>query len=647
MSTSTSSSDARAARRARRSLCTARVWSGVNAVVAASLASDDETFFGSDVDVDSDVESAPASPAAKLPCLADTWESGSSSSDLDVSQVLSEEEQSPESDTDVGDSLEDVQTRIATGCNCHDRNHFTVLSAKELLHVRSQMSKMKKKEKDSFVLGVLSAGVFSDAQSHGRTATSDPRKRVKFDYKLFGHGACRSAILYAFKIGPTHLKRLQKLAGQNLCSPNPHANLGGQAWNMCAADDRKRVSQFITNYATVNGLPMPAAPRGRAHSAPTYLPASDTYVSVHADYCKAQQEGEPTVSISTFKRIWKTDHPDIKFMSPREDVCGKCEQFRNNLRTMWSEGSKRELSEKWMQHIDLATSERVFYNDCLKSAKEDADTVTHITFDYSENFGIPYHSRQPGPVYFKVLLRMNDFGIINEAIPEQVHHIYHEGQTIGADNSKAHGPNNVISMLHHYLATHPHAQCLHAHCDNCCGQNKNKSVMAYFCWRVMVGLEKDINVSFMVVGHTRCSVDGGFGLAKKKFRCSDCDTPEQLSATIDASAEQNKACLYEWQWRNWDAFLSQKFRRLSGITKFQHFRFSSEFPGSVKVKETVDGPETTFKLATVSADSLVASDLPEVLPAGGITEDRKAYLVKHVLEFCRPENRDAFKEALG
>jgi len=179
---------ARAARRARRSLCTARVWSGVNAVVAASLASDDETFFGSDVDVDSDVESAPASPAAKLPCLADTWESGSSS-------------------------------------------HFTVLSAKELLHVRSQMSKMKKKEKDSFVLGVLSAGVFSDAQSHGRTATSDPRKRVKFDYKLFGHGACRSAILYAFKIGPTHLKRLQKLAGQNLCSPNPHANLGGQAWN--------------------------------------------------------------------------------------------------------------------------------------------------------------------------------------------------------------------------------------------------------------------------------------------------------------------------------------------------------------------------------------------------------------------------------
>jgi len=103
-----------------------------------------------------------------------------------------------------------------------------------------------------------------------------------------------------------------------------------------------------------------------------------------------------------------------------------------------------------------------------------------------------------------------------------------------------------------------------------------------------IKMEKDINVSFMVVGHTRCSVDGGFGLAKKKFRCSDCDTPEQLSATIDASAEQNKACLYEWQWRNWDAFLSQKFRRLSGITKFQHFRFSSEFPGSVKVKETVD-----------------------------------------------------------
>ena len=74
----------------------------------------------------------------------------------------------------------------------------------------------------------------------------------------------------------------------------------------------------------------------------------------------------------------------------------------------------------------------------------------------------------------------------------------------------------MTSMLHSYLSDVSHGPVLHAHCDNCVGQNKNKTIMAYFCRRVMCGLEKEIRVSFMVVGHTRCSVDDGFGTAKKK-----------------------------------------------------------------------------------------------------------------------------------
>ena len=65
-----SSSEARAARRARRSFCSARVWSVVTDEVAASLHSDDETFFGSDLET-SDSESPPSSPLAKRPRLSD------------------------------------------------------------------------------------------------------------------------------------------------------------------------------------------------------------------------------------------------------------------------------------------------------------------------------------------------------------------------------------------------------------------------------------------------------------------------------------------------------------------------------------------------------------------------------------------------
>ena len=260
---------------------------------------------------------------------------------------------------------------------------------------------------------------------------------------------------------------------------------------------------------------------------------------------------------------------------------------------------------------------------------------------------IPYHARQPGPVYFKVLFRVNDFGIVNEAAKEQVHHLFHEGQTIAVDNGKNHGPNCVVSMLHHYLATHDHASELHGHCDNCCGQNKNKTVLAYLCWRVLVGLEDDIKLSFMAVGHTRCSVDGGFGTAKQKFRASDCDTVSQLATVINASAASNKAELCCWEWRDWDTFLADKFKKVVGITKYYHFHFSKTFPGIVKMAKEVDSADVvSLQLLRNPGQQLSADVLPSVLPRAGLSEQRRKYLEEKVAVFTHSENREQFKQLL-
>ena len=340
-------------------------------------------------------------------------------------------------------------------------------------------------------------------------------------------------------------------------------------------------------------------------------------------------------------------HPDVKFMVPTEDVCATCERLRNLLRVELSGDGKVSLSNQLKSHVELAQAERAFYNKCIEDAKASPNTSTHLTFDFSENFGIPYHSRQPGPVYFKVLFRINDFGIANEAKKEQVHHLFDETQTIGKDNSKNHGPNCVVSMLDHYLQGHQHARSLHAHCDNCCGQNKNKTVMAYFCWRVLAGLEDEIKVSFMVVGHTRCAVDGGFGTAKKKFRSSDCDTPKQLSDLITSSASSNKTDCFTWQWRNWDAFLGTRFRKVEGITQYQHFFFSKDFPGKVKMAKHLDRDPVILNLCkTHPPPQYDATVLPEILPPAGLSDDRRGYLVKNVLDFCHPENKDAFQSCM-
>ena len=70
------------------------------------------------------------------------------------------------------------------------------------------------------------------------------------------------------------------------------------------------------------------------------------------------------------------------------------------------------------------------------------------------------------------------------------------------------GANSIISMVHHFLATHSLGEVnLHLHADNCSGQNKNRYVMQYLAWRVLSGLNKYITLSFLIVGHTKFSPD--------------------------------------------------------------------------------------------------------------------------------------------
>ena len=50
------------------------------------------------------------------------------------------------------------------------------------------------------------------------------------------------------------------------------------------------------------------------------------------------------------------------------------------------------------------------------------------------------------------------------------------------------------------------------------GQNKNKYVIGYLLWRVMIGLHRAIDLHMQIPGHTKCQVDAGFAQIKKKYR---------------------------------------------------------------------------------------------------------------------------------
>ena len=60
------------------------------------------------------------------------------------------------------------------------------------------------------------------------------------------------------------------------------------------------------------------------------------------------------------------------------------------------------------------------------------------------------------------------------------------------------------------------------------GQNKNNAMIQYLLYRVLTGLHDTIELSFLVVGHTKFAPDGYFGLIRRRYRRSQVYTYDHL-----------------------------------------------------------------------------------------------------------------------
>ena len=458
-------------------------------------------------------------------------------------------------------------------------------------------------------LGVLEGCARRDALQHARQmADRDERRQITFQYRVSGIEVCSTVFTYCYDKTKWQLTLLQLMIREEAVLPREHGGLGRRPNTAYPEEVSETAVRFIKNFAGVHGLPQPAARRSRPDDPPVYLPAHQNYKLVHAKYFDEMTGKQDCLGYHAFCKLWRRECTAIKFMSPREDVCHVCEEMRGNVRIAKSETEKEGALKAFSDHLESAQVERDAYREAIKSAKEawqvsqendekESPHLMHYTFDFAQSVYLPYSFRQVGPIYFKSPLKVHIFGICDDALSRQVNYLLHEGQTIGIDGTVAHGPNSVVSMLDHFLQHHGHGEEeLHFHADNCVRQNKNKTVMAYLSWRTSTGQNSKITISFMNVGHTRCSVDGMFGLLKKGYRRSECDTYEHLVDTVNSSSKGNVTEPYCYKWREWYLHLQAFFKPIPHVTHYHHFLFSKEHPGYVFVRKTAESDETKVKI---------------------------------------------------
>lgn len=231
------------------------------------------------------------------------------------------------------------------------------------------------------------------------------------------------------------------------------------------------------------------------------------------------------------------------------------------------------------------------------------------------------------------------FGVACEAKSMQVHYLIDEGNDIGK------GANTTISLVHHYLQTHGlKEKVLRLHADNCVGQNKNNAFMHYLMWRVIAGLNTSIELSFMLVGHTKFAPDRFFGIFKQAFRRSVVETMTDMQQVVMKSSTSGKNVPQLTvdsdgnryvHWVDWTSFFQKYFKPIVGITSFHHFQISKSNPGIVTVKEYANSPKQKFDIfkTGVTASSLMGQKPSKIKPKG-LDPARQWYLYEQIRPFC-------------
>ena len=86
----------------------------------------------------------------------------------------------------------------------------------------------------------------------------------------------------------------------------------------------------------------------------------------------------------------------------------------------------------------------------------------------------------------------------------------------------------------------------------------------------------EINYSFMIQRHTKCSADAGFGKLKRKLRKNNVLTKEDFRNVVNSSAKSiTGRQLCDNDWYDWKSFLGQFFLDVKGVTSHQYFQMNS------------------------------------------------------------------------
>lgn len=217
-----------------------------------------------------------------------------------------------------------------------------------------------------------------------------------------------------------------------------------------------------------------------------------------------------------------------------------------------------------------------YKEDLVSASSEHAVLV----IDYSQNHTIPSVASTPSQWYFMSLVAVYVFGVYYANEAKQYNFVYTEREA-------GKGSNKINSMLRKFVneVIAPGTKHLTVYADNCGGQNKNNFVLKFLLALAHSGEFEEVNYHFFVKGHTKNACDRGFGHTKKKVVRRDCWIfGEIVRAIQDAAVTSFTISLAASDVQDYKAVVSELYKDIKGIQKYQLFKMHKAYPGVVECR---------------------------------------------------------------
>ena len=204
----------------------------------------------------------------------------------------------------------------------------------------------------------------SAARAAGASGAAGQETRKWYCYAVLGEVICKTAFMEMHGLTRHTIESLQAQVKLGNVVPAEHKSKGVPKPDRAYPKETvERVQNFILGIVSAYGLPQPAAARGRANTAPTFLPASKHKKAVHDEYVHAMQETgiSSIVPYAQFTRLWSKHLGHIVVSKPRSDVCHICD-LRTKARRTKTEEEMKAAADALTAHLDVATAKRNYYN---------------------------------------------------------------------------------------------------------------------------------------------------------------------------------------------------------------------------------------------------------------------------------------------